>query len=287
MVLQETVDTIAGLYGESLKRITIERIVIGAFLTGVKLSNGCGGISYTPASEMHQDLCCAIPSLLKQKPLRLKGMTFYEVLNSLSDAPMFNTLKIVVLNALSVLFLTWNRYFIIEDSDAMDCINFDTAKKVGMVGVSPPFLEMFKRFGYIQLNVIERRKESLTGDDVRFFVPAEYAQVIIPQCDTVIVMDSAIANGTMDEYLSYVKPESTVIVTGLATSFLPDAFFKRNVGVVSGVSVTRPDKALDMLAEGMDLYHLFSAGTGILKKINVLCRESGTEHGYGAAAVGG
>jgi len=269
MILTETISIIEKLYGESLKRISIERIVIGIFFSGVKLSNGCGGVSYTPVFEIHDDLCHASPIFTKDRPVMLKGMSAYEVLNNLSDTPMHKTIKIIVLNALSSPFITSERYSIIEDSDVLDSINLDVTKRIGMVGAFPPFLERLKKVGNIQLSVIERKKESLTGDNIKYFVPAEDTQLVIPLCDTVIITGASIANGTIDELLSYVRSDAQVIVTGPTVSFLPDAFFKRNVNVVSGVLVTRPDEALDMLSEGVGAYHLFKE---CVKKINIFDR---------------
>lgn len=58
-----------------------------------------------------------------------------------------------------------------------------------------------------------------------------------------------------------------VIVTGPKASILPDVLFANNVNTVSGVQVTDPDLALDVLAEGVGAYHLFGA---CVRKINVL-----------------
>jgi uncharacterized protein (DUF4213/DUF364 family) len=141
-----------------------------------------------------------------------------------------------------------------------------------MIGAFPPFLERFRRIKDIQLNVLERKRESLIGDSARYFVPASDARLIIPLCDTVIITGAAIANGTIDELLSYMRPDAQVIVTGPTASFLPDALFKRNVGVVSGVVVTGPDETLDMLSEGVGAYHLFT--NAYVKKINVLNKNA-------------
>jgi len=272
MILPETISIIEGLYGESLRSITIERIVIGIFYTGVKLSNGCAGVSYTPVSEIHGDVSRKSPIFTKNIPVMLKGMSTHEVLDGLSDTSLHTTVKLVVLNALSTLFFNRKRYFIIEDGDALDNINLDVAQRVCMVGAFPPFLERFRKLKDIQLHVLERKKESLTGDNARYFVPASDARLIIPLCDTVIITGASIANGTIDELLSYTQHDAQVIVTGPTASFLPDAFFKRNVGVVSGVVVTRPDEALDMLSEGVGAYHLFT--NPCIKKINLLNKKN-------------
>jgi hypothetical protein len=44
MVLDETLETLKRLYENELDHIKIEKIVIGIFLTGVKLSEGSGGV---------------------------------------------------------------------------------------------------------------------------------------------------------------------------------------------------------------------------------------------------
>ena len=72
-----------------------------------------------------------------------------------------------------------------------------------------------------------------------------------------IITGASISNGTIDDLLSWTRPGARVIVTGPTASILPDALFKRNASIVSGVQVTDPDLALDLLAEGVGAYHLF------------------------------
>lgn len=43
MVLDETLEILKTLYGNELDNTRIEKIVIGIFFTGVKLSDGSGG----------------------------------------------------------------------------------------------------------------------------------------------------------------------------------------------------------------------------------------------------
>jgi uncharacterized protein (DUF4213/DUF364 family) len=90
---------------------------------------------------------------------------------------------------------------------------------------------------------------------------------VLPTCDTVIVTGASIANRTIDDLLAATRPDAFVIVTGPTASMLPDVLFEHNVAAVSGVRVTEPDAALDMLAEGVGAYHLFDA---CVRKMNVL-----------------
>ena len=81
MVLDETIGLLQGLHGEGLRDIRIDRIVIGVFFTGVKLSDGSGGVAYTSTADLHDHTCC--PSMAAERPFpdRLKGTAVSEILN--------------------------------------------------------------------------------------------------------------------------------------------------------------------------------------------------------------
>lgn len=268
MILSETIDSITKLYEGQLQTITIERIVLGLFFGGVKLSNGCGGISYTPASEIHHDAGCGSMSFVKPGPGIFKGTPVSAILDIKFPAALFSMVQLLILNALSSPFLTETRYRIVRDTDALGALDMNLIRKVAMVGAITPFIKVLKTVPHISLHVIEQKKESLSGDDKKYYVPSEQAPDIIPACDTVIITGATVANRTIDGLLAYTKPETTVIVTGPTVSCIPDAFFKRNVAVISGTIVADTDKALDMLAEGAGAYHLFNAG--YLRKINIM-----------------
>lgn len=275
MIIEETIDIINELYGDCLQQITVERLVIGIFFTGVKLSIGHAGISYTPVVEMHDDVRHASPIFTRKAPTQFRGMTALDILYGLGDTPIYTTVKITVLNALSSSFLTRERYSILEDIDVLDCVNFGTMNQIGMVGAFPPFLQRFKTIHNIRLNVIEKKRESLTGGNAKYFVPADQAPHVIPSCDTLIVTGASIANGTIDALLSYARPDAQIIIVGPTASFLPDAFFKRKVDIVSGVSIIEPDKTLDMLSEGIGAYHLFR---GCVRKTNICAKKHQTRN---------
>lgn len=44
MIVDETADLLRGLYGDELRGLAIERAVIGVFFSGIKLSDGSGGV---------------------------------------------------------------------------------------------------------------------------------------------------------------------------------------------------------------------------------------------------
>jgi len=267
MIIDETASLLRVLWGDRINEITIERIVIGIFFTGVKLSDGSGGVAYTPSADLHDFTCCHSMAIERPASVPLKGMAVREVLEQPGQSILSNLVKLVVMNALSSKFITTDRYHIVYDADALDLVDLKEAGRIGMVGAFIPFLKQFKAIPGIDLAIIEKRPDTLRGDEMRFFVPAEKAADVLPACDTAIITGASIANRTIDELLKYTKPGARVIVTGPTASILPDVFFENNVTAACGACVTKPDMALDMLAEGVGAFHLFDT---CVRKMNVL-----------------
>ena len=267
MIVDRTIDLLQQLYGEQIRKLSIERIVIGVFFTGVKLTDGSGGVAYTPTSDLHGVSCCPSMAAERPAPAPLKGMAVSEALRQRGGSMLSELVKLVVMNALSSRFITPERYRIIYDADALELVDLRTAGKIGMVGAFVPFLKQLKIIPGIDLSVIEKRPEALKPEEIKFYVPAENAGDVLPLCDTVIITGASIANRTIDDLLAETRPGANVIVTGPTASLLPDVLFEHNATAVSGVHVAQPDTALDMLAEGVGAYHLFDA---CVRKINVL-----------------
>ncbi len=267
MIVDETLDLLRMLYGQEIETVTIDKIMIGVFFSGVKLSDGSGGISYTPVTDLHS--ATGSPSMARGRraPVRLKGMGVREILDQPGGPILSGLVRLLVMNALSTRFLKPSFYRVVYDVDTLDLIDLGNAGRIGMVGAFFPFLRRLKAIPGIDLSVIERKPESLKEDEMRFYIPAHRAGEVLPRCDTVIITGASMANGTIDELLGYTRPGARVVVTGPTASVLPDVLFERNATVVSGVHVTDPDLALDMLSEAVTAYHLFDT---CMRKINVL-----------------
>jgi uncharacterized protein len=267
MVFNDTIEVIKKLYGSDLADILIDRLILGLYFTGVKLSNGCAGIVYTPAAELHGYGEDRSNSPDKSSYMRFKGENVAVVLNHSSDSLLHRTVSLAVMNALSAPFLVPERYKVQFDQDVLDLINLEDIGRVGMVGAIFPFVRRFKEIHDINLSVIERKEENLASDEKKYFVAAERAPEVLSLCDTVIITGAAIANGTIDNLLKWIKHRALVVVTGPTASMVPDALFNKNVTIVSGISVTDADMAMDMLAEGATAYHLFKT---CVRKINIV-----------------
>jgi uncharacterized protein len=254
-ILDETVDVICEHYGERLRGITVDRLAIGIFFTAVKLSCGSGGISYTPALEIHLDP--TRPPLDKEPQPRFKGMPVIEVLASRNDSILFRTIRLVVMNALAAPLHMQGKYRVIEGPDVLDLLNLDRVKRIAMVGAILPFVNRLKDMPGLDLKVIEKKNETLSEDVRSFCVPIEQTRQALAECDLAVITGAAIANGTIDSLLDWKPPNALAIVVGPTASFVPDALFSRGVAVVSGVIVSDPDQAVDMVSEGALAYHLF------------------------------
>jgi uncharacterized protein (DUF4213/DUF364 family) len=266
MIIDETVDLLLRLLGARASEITIERIVIGAFYTGVKLSDGSGGVAYTPVADLHHGSPSSPSTTERPAPAPLKGMAVSTVLAE-GGTVLADLVRLVVLNALSSRFIMEGRYRVVPDVDTLDLLEPSTLGRVAMVGAITPFIRRLAAVPGVELSVIERKPESLKGDDARFYVPADDAATLIPACDTVIITGATASNGSIEDLLGYTRKGATVVVTGPTASLLPDAFFSRNVGIVSGVTVTDPDAALDTISEAVAVYHLFKT---CIRKINII-----------------
>jgi uncharacterized protein (DUF4213/DUF364 family) len=268
MIFDRTLDLLQRLHGERIKNLKIDRIVIGIFFTGVKLSDGSGGVAYTPRDDLYGVTCCHSMAAERPSSAPLKGIDVSDVLGQPARSALSHLVKLVVMNALSSRFITPDRYRIVYDADALDLIDLGKAGRIGMVGAFIPFLKQLKAVPGIDLALIERKPEVLKADEMRFYVPAEKAHEALSSCDTVIITGATMANRTIDDLLGYTKPGADVIVTGPTASMLPDVLFEHNVRALCGVQVIDPDAALDMLAEGEGALRLFHSRC--VRKMNVL-----------------
>ena len=108
VLLKDTVAAVRGRLGGELDGMTVERAVLGIFFTGVKLSDGHGGLSFTPIKEIPQAVCC--PSSAREMPLsgKLRGRPVGAFLDDLSCGNVLReALGVAVLNALSA--ACWDR----------------------------------------------------------------------------------------------------------------------------------------------------------------------------------
>jgi uncharacterized protein len=72
-ILIETIACIQEILGADLDRITVERVAIGLFFTGVKLDTGVTGACATPLRSIPDGVCCPSSAMAMPFPGKSRG----------------------------------------------------------------------------------------------------------------------------------------------------------------------------------------------------------------------
>ncbi|WP_027185552.1 DUF364 domain-containing protein [Desulfovibrio inopinatus] len=259
-ILRETIASLHNALGSDLDGLTLERVVIGIFFTGVKLSNGHGGICFTPVKTIPEAVCC--PSSAKAMPHsgKLKGTKASTILERMFNGnAMRRAIGIAVMNALSNTLwqeTEYNGYTITTDADPLDNYVYPEGGKALVVGALVPYIRMLKAHNR-EFSILEKDTSTLKPDELARHVPDEAALDAAAQSDVLIITGTTLLNDTLEDLLKVTKPNADVIVVGPTASMLPDAFFERSVRSIGGIMATKPDELLDVLAEAGSGYHFF------------------------------
>jgi uncharacterized protein (DUF4213/DUF364 family) len=259
-ILGDTIAMIDAIFGSELDEITIERVVVGLFFTGVKLSNGTAGTSATPIKSIPEAVCCPSSALAMPFPGKLRGRRAADLAReALSGHGIRRAVGIATVNALAD--CCWRRrphpdIEVCHGIDAFDATDIRHGDNVVVVGAFVPFLKELKRRGQGFL-VLEQDPATLKADELPFFRPAEQAAEILPDADVVLITGSTLVNNTLESLLALARPEARVTVVGPTVGMLPDAFLARGADVLGCVRINEPDAFLDLLAEGGSGYHFF------------------------------
>jgi uncharacterized protein (DUF4213/DUF364 family) len=259
-ILQETAQLVKQKLGSDFEKLTVERIVVGLFFTGAKLSNGAGGVSYTPVKDIPQAVCCPSSAGRIFDPVKIKGINAAAVLAALSsDEPIKAAIAIATLNALSA--ICWDRglndnYRIQMNTDAVDVVRMPAESSVAVIGAFVPILRKLKIRGG-RWWVIEQDPRTLKSDEMDHFIPADRSGETIAEADVLIITGVTLVNHTLEPILKAARPDAEIAVVGPTASMLPEALFESGARVVGGVWVKKPDELLDVLAAGGSGYHFF------------------------------
>lgn len=274
-ILRETIAEIRSRFGDELAALSVERVVIGIFFCGVKLSNGHGGLCFTPIKEIPEAVCC--PSSLRASPWtgKFRGRPVDDFLETVFDkSPIKRAIGIAVVNALSA--SCWEQdpprdYSIERGSDALDTVEIPDDAEVVVVGALVPILKRLKERGK-PYAVIEMDPRTLKQDELPFWMPVERTVDVVANADLLVVTGTSLLFHSLEPILSAVKPGAQVVVVGPTASMLPGAFFRRGVSVLGGDLVYRPDDLLDILSEGGSGYHFFGKSAD-----RIIIRNAGTD----------
>lgn len=252
--------TVLGRLGPEAGALHIERVVLGIFFTGVKLSNGAGGLCATPIKSVPEAVCCPSSAKAMPTPGKIAGLSAARILDDLyRPQDLRRTLAIATLNALAETL--WMRDgppagVKLLSGDAFDALHIQPSQRVALVGAFPPYMRELIKRGQL-FNVLELDPATLKPQELPYYEPAEHAPDVIPQADVFITTGTTLINGTLDGLLGYLRPGAEAAVIGPTATLIPEPYTRRGVTVVGGTRVLAADELLELLAEGGSGYHFF------------------------------
>lgn len=264
-MLNEAIKILEEYYGEEPGNLVIERVVVGVFFVGVKLSNGYGGVAYSPPEVIKN----AGRRILKENTPLIRGMSALEVARGGAPGAFSNIIRLAALNALSVPFFEDGRYSIHNNSDLSDTKALFKNRRVCMVGAIIPLLKRLKELEPAEVTIIDRKEATQAEAEAGYgrFVSSKYTAESLAYCETAVFTGAAIANGTIQDLIGFVPSGAAIAVVGPTAGFIPEPLFRRDVAMVGTVAVTDSDLALEILAEGGGGYRLFGS---CVRKINII-----------------
>jgi uncharacterized protein (DUF4213/DUF364 family) len=275
-ILSETIATIREIAPDEVARATIERVVVGLFFTGVKLSTGQVGACATPIKTIPDAVCCPSSTHAMPFPGKMRGRRAADFLDEVHQRDgIRRTVGIATMNALAE--LCWQarpRTDVVMETgvDAFDAAGISPGQTVVVVGAFVPFLRELKRRGQRWL-VLEQDPATLKADEMPFYRPAAQAPEVVPQADVLLVTGTTLLNDTLDGILAAARPDCCKVVVGPTVGLVPDAYLRRGCNVLGSIRVTDPDTFLDVLAEGGSGYHFF--GKSADKIVLRACGQTG------------
>ncbi len=239
--------------------ITTKEIRIGVFYTGVILSSGHAGMSYTPVQEIPEAVCCPRSHARMPAAGQLLGVHITELMDyALEDNALKAAVGMATLNALSAVLLADNtcRYKPCAYGNALDLVEITGEDTVAMVGAFPPFI---KRIQEITKNlfVIDKNPKVVGKGDTIKIESADRLEDIIPRADILVVTGVTLINHTLGHILELAEKASEIVVVGPTASVYPEPLFARGVTVMGGVRITDTARMIHLIGEAGSGYDFF------------------------------
>ncbi len=264
-IVDEAAAVLAQRYGTDLAALRVERLVVGVFFVGIKLSNGQGGVAYTPPEAVQN----AGRRILRGGSPTVRGMRVASILAGELQHPFAGVIRLAALNALSAPLFESGRYDLDSGDDLSTRDALFRGRRICMVGAIIPLLRRLKELQPAEVIIIDRKSATKEEAKVGYgtFVAQEETGRALGECETAVFTGASVANGSIAELLALTPADAAVAVVGPSAGFVPDPLFARNVALVGTAMVTDIDRALHLLAEGGGGYRLFD---GCVRKINLL-----------------
>ncbi len=239
--------------------ITPKDIRIGVFYTGVVLSSGHAGMSYTPVQEIPEAVCCPrshakMPAAGELLNMQITGLMDY----ALDDNALKAAVGMATLNALSSILLADDtcKYKPSAYGNALDLVEITSEDTVAMVGAFPPFIKRIQEITN-NLFVIEKNPKIVGKGDMIKIESEDRLREIISQANIVVITGVTLVNHTLDPILELAKKANEIVVVGPTASIYPEPLFKRGVTVMGGVRITDAARMIHLIGEAGSGYDFF------------------------------
>ncbi len=239
--------------------ITPKEIRIGVFYTGVVLSSGHAGMSYTPVQEIPEAVCCPRSHAKMPAAGELLNKQISELMDyALDDNALKAAVGMAMLNALSAALLADDtcRYKPSAYGNALELIDITGNDTVAMVGAFTPFIKKISEITE-KLFVIEKNPRVVGKYDTFKIESVDRLEEIIPQANILIVTGVTLINHTLAPILDLAKQANEIVVVGPTASIYPEPLFKRGVTVMGGVRITDSAKMIHLIGEAGSGYDFF------------------------------
>ena len=193
-ILAEAADCLRQRYGGLLGDLSVERVVVGVFFTGVKLSNGCGGVAYTPPENIQR----ASTRILKGQRAGYRGRRAAELLEDNASGPFDDIVRLATLNALSAPFLEGGDYACDTGDDLSSMERLFVGRRICMVGAIIPLLRRLEKLPTADIVIVDKKKETQCEAALGRFVPVTELEDALAGCETAVFTGASIANGSFE-----------------------------------------------------------------------------------------
>ncbi len=239
--------------------ITPKEIRIGVFYTGVVLSSGHAGMSYTPVQEIPEAVCCPRSHAKMPAAGELLNRPITELMDyALDDNVLKAAVGMATLNALSAVLLAKDdcRYKPSAYGNALDLIEITDKDTVAMVGAFPPFIKRIQEITN-KLFVIDKNPKVVGKGDTIKIESADRLEEIIPQANILVITGVTLINHTLGPILDLAGKASEIVVVGPTASIYPGPLFERGVTVMGGVRITDAERMIHLIGEAGSGYDFF------------------------------
>jgi uncharacterized protein (DUF4213/DUF364 family) len=223
-VVAETIELIKEKCHISPESIRIDDVVIGIFFTGMELSTGHAGATFTPIGEIPEAVCCPTSAARMPEAGNLEEKPVSEILRySLDPNVLKSAIGVATLNALSQLIIESEygvEYPIVKDTDGFDLLKIQPTETASLVGAFGPYIRRLKIMGN-PFFIVERNIQTLRPDEMKYYKPESEMSFALEVSGVVIVTGTAIVNHSIDTILSFVSNGKRTAIIGPTASHDP------------------------------------------------------------------